>query len=327
MTSPIRCGMLGTGHAHAPGKLEVLRQSCDYIFVGACEPDETLRAQREKDKRFDGVRWISQDELLGDDSVDMVAVESDVPQLLELGRAAIDAGKHIHLDKPAGTSLPEFRSLLDEAQRRGLIVQMGYMFRYNAGFDFIRRALNEGRLGRVYAIHASMCSDISPSARKTLAFHPGGMMLELGCHLIDMIVLLLGAPSKITPFLRHDADASDGLNDNTLAVFEYDRAMVTVETAAMEKDAFPKRRFKVCGTQGTIILEPLEPPAIQLCLRKPIEEFKAGWQTVAVDDIPRYVRDFEELAECIGAGKEFPYSKEHDFNVHRTILRACGVES
>jgi len=327
MSDPIRCGLLGVGHGHTLGKLEALRGSDDYEFVGVCEPDAAVRSQWENDERLAGVRWLARDELLGDDTVSMVAVESNVPRLLPLGRAAIDAGKHIHLDKPAGTSLEAFRSLLDEAARRDLIVQMGYMFRYNPGFDFIRRAVGEGWLGHVYAIHGSMCTDISPTARQELAFHPGGMMLELGGHLLDMIVLLLGVPSKVTPFLRHDGDEADGLNDNTLAVFEYERAMAVIDTVAMEAEAFARRRFKVCGTRGTIILEPHEPPAIQLCLREPVGGYQAGWQGVPIEDVPRYVGDVADLARCIRGEAAFGYPKEHDFGVQQTLLRASGIDA
>lgn len=81
----------------------------------------------------------------------MLAIESKVEKLLSLARRAIEAGKHIHLDKPAGTSLEEFRSLLNEAEKRSLIVQMGYMFRYNEGFNLVRRA-GCGGLVRAYSL-------------------------------------------------------------------------------------------------------------------------------------------------------------------------------
>ena len=93
-------------------------------------------------------------------------------------------------------------------------------------------------------------------------------MLELGCHLIDMIVLLMGEPEKVTPFIRHDAAIKDDLADNTVAILEYDASMVTVETAAMEAKAFGARRFKISGTKGSIILSPLEPPKVRMVLNE-----------------------------------------------------------
>jgi len=327
VASRIPCGILGIDHAHANGKLDVLRKSDEFELVAVCEPDDAIRERRARERRFEDVRWVSQEELLGDDAVAMVAVECDTPRLLELGRAAIDAGKHIHLDKPPGTSLSEFRALLDEAERRGLIVQMGYMFRYNTGFDFVRRAVSKGWLGELHYIHASICTNLGSAKRRGLSDHPGGMMLELGCHLMDMIVLLLGAPTKVAPFLRHDAEADDALNDNTVAVLEFGDAMAVVESAAMEAEPFPHRRFKVCGSRGTAILEPLEPPGIQLCLLQDQADFKRGWQTIEVDHVPRYVRDFQELARCLRGEMDFPYPKSHDFDVQRAVLRACGVDA
>ena len=322
----VRCGFLGIDHAHALDALGVVKKLPEYELVGVCEPDAGIREAYARKRELDGVPWLTREELLGDDSVQLVAVESDVPRLLEFGRAAIDAGKHIHLDKPAGTVLPEFRALLDQAEKQGLLVQMGYMFRYNPGFDLIRQALREGWLGDIYAIHASMCTSWSPPKREQLAHHPGGAMLELGCHLIDMIVLLMGAPSKVTPFIRHDADLDDTLADNTLAVFEYDKAMVTVDVGAMEANAFSARRFKICGTEGSIILSPLEPPKARVSLRKGCGDFKAGVTELDLPDLARHVLDFQDLAKCIRGEAEFSYSKEHDYAVQQMVLRACGAE-
>jgi predicted dehydrogenase len=321
---PLPCGLLGINHSHAFDVLEVLRQSPDYRVVGVCEPDAAVRAEFQDQPLLKDLRWLTEDELLGDPGVRMVAVESDVPRLLDLGRKVIDAGKHLHLDKPAGASLPVFKALLDEAERRQLLVQMGYMFRYNPGFDLVRKAVGDGWLGEVYSIRASMCTDINEKKRRIMAHHPGGLMLELGCHLIDMIVLLLGPPKKVIPYLRHDAPVDDSLADNTLAVLEYDHALVTVESAAMEPAAFPARRFKVAGTGGSAILQPLEPPAARLALREPRGGYKAGEQAVPLENVPRHVRDFADLAACIRGEKTFAYTKQHDYDVQQTVLRACG---
>lgn len=324
--TPLRAGILGTGHGHAVGKLRVLQQSPEWEFAGVCEPDAAARARREREAVWAGVRWVGEAELLEDPAVRMVAVEGEVPELLPLAERVVAAGKHLHLDKPPGAALERFQVLLEAARRQGLIVQLGYMFRYNTGFDFIREAMREGWLGSVHYLHGCINTDHGPAARRPLAFHPGGMMLELGCHLIDMLVLLMGRPRSVTPFLRHDAGAEDSLADNTLAVFEFERAIATIESAAMEAQPFPRRMFEVCGDRGSIVLQPLEPPAVRLCLREPRAGFGAGWQSIPVEDVPRYERDLAELARCIRTGEPLPYSYEHDATVQETVLRACGTQ-
>jgi predicted dehydrogenase len=322
MPPPLRAAILGTGHGHALGKLRVLESSPDWELTGVCEPDPALRAQREHEPAWAGVRWLDEAAVLEDATIRMVAVESEVPQLVPLGRRAVAAGKHLHLDKPAGSDLEAFRALLADARRQGLVVQMGYMFRYNDGFDRVRQAVREGWLGRIHALRGGISTDLGPEARRRVAFHPGGMMLELGCHLIDMLVLLMGPPRQVHSFLRRDGALADGLADNTLAVFEYPHATATIESAAMEFQAFPRRRFEVCGDQGSILLEPLEPPALRLCLRAPRPGFAAGWQEVPVRNWPRYERDLAELARCIHAGEPLPYSYDHDLAVQEVVLAA-----
>ena len=325
MKRGIPCAILGTGHGHAVGKLRVLQQSADWDLVGVCEPDPDLEVRRKADAAFAGVRWLSESEVLEDPGVKMIAVEGAVPHLLDLGEKAVEAGKHIHLDKPAGTSLSQFRALLDSAERQGLIVQMGYMFRYNPGFDLVRRAVREDWLGEIHYLHGSINSNIEPARRKGLAFHPGGFMFELAGHVMDMLVLIMGRPEKVTPFIRHDGVYDDGLMDNTLAVLEYARSVAVIEASAIEVGAADRRHFEVCGSRGSIILQPLEPPAVRLYLDQARGGYAKGWQSVGITDIPRYVRDLEELARCLRGEQEFPYSKRHDYIAQETLLRASGV--
>ncbi len=327
MPTPIRAAVLGTGHGHSLGKARVLRDSADWELVGVCEPNPEARARRRADPNWSWVEWKTAAELLEDPTIRMIAAEGEVWELLEEGEQIIRAGKHLHLDKPAGTDLPRFRRLLDEARRSSLLLQMGYMFRYNGGFDLLRRLIAEGWLGDIHAYHCSMNSDIGAASRRNLAFHPGGMMLELPCHVLDILVLLAGRPERVTPFLRHDGPHDDTLADNTLAVIEFARGRAIVECSALEVNAFPRRSFQVMGSHGTFVLQPLEPPVVRLALREPRGEFQAGWQDVEVPNHPRYVRDLEEFAACIRGEREFPYTAEHDYTVQETVLRACGVLS
>ncbi|GMV92105.1 MAG: hypothetical protein AMXMBFR82_18830 [Candidatus Hydrogenedentota bacterium] len=322
----VRCGMIGIDHAHALDVLEEILKSDDFELVGICEPDDAIREAKKDAPILQGLPWVTEDVLLNDRTIQVIVVETGVTRLLQYGRVAIDAGKHLHIDKPPGTSLTEWKALLDAAEAKNLIVQMGYMYRYNPGFDLIRQAVNEGWLGDIYSIQASMCTGLPPERRAQMAIHPGGIMLELGCHLIDMICVIMGPPQKVTPFLRHDAPTEEGLADNCLAVLEYENAMAAVEVAALEPAAFPTRRFKIVGPKGKIILEPIEPPKIRMYLSEAAGGYEKGWNDIELPDLPRHARDLADLAACVKGSAEFAYSKEHDYQVQRTVLRACGED-
>ncbi|MBM4078644.1 MAG: Gfo/Idh/MocA family oxidoreductase [Planctomycetes bacterium] len=271
------------------------------------------------------MRWVSEEALLSDSSVQLIVVEGQVRDNVAAARRAVEAGKHVHLEKPPSMDLAGFRALCALAEQRRRIVQMGYMFRYNPGFQLLFRAVRDGWLGHVFFVRGRIGTSVDAAKRWALAEYPGGMMFELGCHLLDAIMLFLGPPKRVTPFLRMDGRVLDGLADNTLAVFEFDHAAATIESAAMEVEPSPHRSLAVYGTQGTLILEPLEPPAVQLCLSSPLAGFQKGWQHVPIENRPRYVADLADLAACIRAGAPLGFTPAHDLAVHEALLRACGI--
>ena len=69
------------------------------------------------------------------------------------------------IDKPAGESLPQFRRILDAATKKKLLVQMGYMYRYNPGVVLLRDFLKKGWLGEVFEVHAVMSKVVGPAER------------------------------------------------------------------------------------------------------------------------------------------------------------------
>ena len=320
----IRIGQIGTGHAHASGKMASLRRSGDFEVVGLAEPDEKRRAAAGRSKVYRDVPVMSVEQLLNVEGLRAVAVETEVRDLLAAAEKCIEAGMHIHLDKPAGESLAQFKRIMEKARRKKLVVQMGYMFRYNPAFRLCYRAVADGWMGEVFSVHAVISKVIPGSRRPALAAYRGGAMFELGCHVIDSVVKVLGKPAKVTPFNRHSGRYDDDLPDNMLAVFEYPRATATVRSAFLEVEGQRRRQFVVCGDRGTIDIRPLEPPRVRLALARGRGEFKKGYQDVAMPKYVRYDDDVVDLARVLRGQKEFEFSVGHDLAVQEAILAASG---
>jgi predicted dehydrogenase len=323
----IKIGQIGTGHGHAAGKMSTMRKLSDlFEVVGAVEPDPKLRAAAEKEKAYTGLKWLSEVELLATPGLKVVAVETEVRDLLATARRCVDAGKHVLLDKPAGESLSQFRELLETAGRKKVVVQMGYMFRYNPAFKLLYRAVREGWLGPVFEVHAVMSKQISAPERKELAVYPGGSMFELGCHVIDSLTTIMGRPERITPYSRTTHPERDSLVDNQLAVFEYSSATATIRSAMIEPFGTERRHFTVCGEEGAIEIAPLEPPKLRMALLKPREGYQRGWQDVEIPKLPgRYDDEFRTLAKVVHGEAEPEWRSEHDLLVQESVLKACGV--
>ncbi len=319
----IKVGQIGVGHAHA-NKLAVYRQSPDYEVVGIVEPDPKLRQQAETQAPYRDLKWMTQEQLLNVPDLQAVLVETHVRDLLNVAETCIAAGKHIHLDKPAGESLPQYRRLLQSAAEQKLLVQMGYMFRYNPAVVLLREFLHEGWLGDVFEVHAVMSKVVDPATRRQLGEYPGGIMFELGCHVIDLVIGVLGQPQKVTPFAQQIVK-DDGLVDNMLAVFSYPDALASVKSSALEVEGFARRHLVVCGTEGTFHIQPLDNPAAKVALSKPRGTYRQGVQELTFPKYARYVGDAADMAKIIRGEKPSDFSYEHDLSVQTAVLEASRL--
>lgn len=321
----IKIGQIGTGHGHAAGKLEVYRKSDEFEVVGIAEPDDRLRQIAQSLPAFRDVNWLTVEQLLNMTDLQAVAIETEPRHLLEYAQQCVSAGKHIHLDKPAGESLTQFREILDAAAMRHLCVQMGYMYRYNPAVVLMRDLVKNGFLGEPFEVHCVMSKQLDPAARRKHAEYAGGMMFELGCHLIDIVVSLLGAPEAISSYSQHASAQPDPLLDNMLAVLKYPRAIATVKSSGLEVEGFSRRHFVLCGTEGTIHIEPLDTPKmVRLALAKERGKYRKGYQDISVEPYQRYVADAADFAKIIRCEKMSDWSVMHDLTVQEAVLKAAG---
>jgi predicted dehydrogenase len=320
----IRAAVLGTGHAHALGKIRALRSLPQYELAGICRPDAD---EPNEGDVFQGVRWLSLDQVLGDPTIELVVVESRVQRNLQYAQHCVNAGKFVHLDKAPGEDLPALRELLVKAAARKRVVQMGYQWRYHPAMQAAIEAARKGWLGKVYALRATIDKPIPPSERTELAKFRGGMMFELGCHLIDRAVDLLGKPTRVTGILRHHSTISDGLADNTLAILEYESAVAEIYVAAFQPHGDRYRSVEILGTNGKATAEPFSPLRLTVDLKDAAGIYKAGVQTIEPPEPPgpSFAPDFIEMAKVIREGMRPSYSPEHDLAAQETLLRACGV--
>lgn len=324
---PIRVGQIGTKHAHASGKMATFRKFPEvFDVVGVVEPDDIQWGLVSSQPAYKGLKRVSEDELLGHDGLQAVAVETEIEQLLDTAERCVNRGVHIHLDKPAGTSLTQFRRICTAADQKGVAIQLGYMFRSNPAFRFLFTAVRDGWLGDVFQVHCEMSKKVGDSTRPALAKYPGGAMFELGCHLIDAVVTVLGKPQAVRPFLRNSRPDFDQLHDNCLAVFEYAAATATIRSSVCEIDGGRRRQFVVCGTKGSIVIQPLEPHRLTLTLESDTGSYKRGTRNIELPaSTGRYDGDLLHLADVIRGKTKAEYETRHDLIVQQAILEASQM--
>lgn len=319
----IKIAQIGTEHAHASGKLSTIL-NVPNIFELAGVAAESKSHQREalKDRTYHNVKWLTEDEVLSDPSIQAITVETNVDQLVPTALRCVQAGKHIHLDKPAGENNEDFQTVVSIAKEKKLQIQMGYMYRYNPAFQFCYQAIKQGWLGDVFSIHAVMSKKSGDNARQTIAQYSGGTMFELGCHLIDSIVYLLGKPTKVTAFHKQTYPKKDSLRDNQIAILEYPSAIATVRASLIEPFGFDQRQFVVNGTEGTIEIQPIEPPQLKIASNVN-PKYRNGFHQVELPKSKgRYHEQLIDFADTIQGKTQSAFSYQHDLDTHAAILQA-----
>jgi predicted dehydrogenase len=330
---PLKLGMLGMWHTHADGIVRrVAEHPQEFTLAGFYDPDPKVVAERRKTwgAQIPGFRVFDRPEALLRETLDGVVVEGRVHDNLKLARLALESGRPVLLEKPAGDHFDDFRRLIDLAQRKNLRVQMIYLFRYMSAVQELIGRARQGQLGRIYEFRARLPKDLGSYQRfvEELRPYPGGMFFEMAGHVIDLMVALLGRPRTVQSFLgHHHSEAPATYVDNGVAVFGFANAWGIIEIPALEV-APHSRRIEVYGTEGACVIPHLGSGHLANKNIQPIEVYRAGqddWQRLDLPAQTLQIRDLREFAACI-AGKKAPdFSMEHDLQVQEALLQASGM--
>lgn len=328
----IRMAQMGTKHGHAGGKLLAMLRNPDVEVAGIYEPDPAQRAALAQEPLYSGVYWFeSAAAILADPSIAAIASEGLNAESLSQTEAIVKAGKHIWYDKPAGDDWTQWQQIVDQVRKQGLYLQMGYMFRYHTGFRQVAAWAKSGLLGDIFAVRGHMSTRLNTAQREVIAEHAGGIFYDLAGHLLDQVVWLLGRPQRVTAFLRHDGDVVPDFKDNTLGVFEFERAMAFVDIAAME--ARPTaRRFEVYGSRGSAIVADAgvdgfdQKHLLRLCLEEGGDGYPKGITLIEAEQSRQAMYEAElDAFLAVLTGKQSPDRPlEHELLVQETLLRATG---
>lgn len=324
----IKLGQIGIGHNHAEGKMLAARKFPDmFRIVGYTETNENWVRERGSLLCYKDLPRLSVDEIIK--KSDVILVECDVWDLTKTAKMCIDAGRHVHIDKPASGTLAELEALLASAAKQNLTVQMGYMYRYNYAIQKCMDMIRSGELGEIYQIDAEMSTYHSAAYREWLKRFHGGSMYIFGSHLVDLIVSILGEPEKVYTFIKQTGFENVYSDDNNFAVLEYDKAIAKVTTLSVEVNGWGMRRFAVMGSKGTVEIKPIE---LNVKMTKSTADIAKNayediHETVDVLDVPTFSRYDAMLKDfylsAIGEKKN-PYSYEHELSVQRTLYKITG---
>jgi len=200
----IRVGMIGTGGiSHWHGRqLSELREAQITAIA------DTSAANREKFANAFGLKDAKQYDdyrtMLEEADIDAVVICS--PHTLHYQQATdvLESGRHVLIEKPMTCSSEEAKQLLKTAERSGKLLQVSYQRHFQPEFMYIRDTIQSGAIGRLTSVTASLYQDWKQGTAQSWRQNPelsgGGMLMDSGSHIVDMLLWTTGlTPAEVKP--------------------------------------------------------------------------------------------------------------------------------
>ena len=237
---PMRVGCIGMGWwsdvladaIQRSGKLEIL--SC---YTRSEEKRKTFAA------KYRCRPAASYEAMLADPEIEAIINTTPNDVHLATTSAAAAAGKHVFLDKPIANTVSDGRAITEACRKAGVVLALGYQRRRESHFRWIRERIDAGAFGKLVNAEANISRDRLGkidlnSWRYTAAGMPGGVMLQIGIHYVDVLEYLLGPvkavngrfaqlvlpgdnPDVASMVLEHENGALSTLNASYASASEY----------------------------------------------------------------------------------------------------------
>jgi scyllo-inositol 2-dehydrogenase (NADP+) len=242
----------------------------------------------------------STEELLRDPSIELVVVSTPNETHFALAKQALEAGKHVVIDKPFASTSEEALELGRIAKLKGLHVIPFHNRRWDGDFLTVRKLLAEHAVGRLVTFESHF-DRFRPIPRENTWKEAGnpanGMLFDLGPHLVDQCLALFGPPESILASVRSDRDqtAIEDAFDITLSyTIDGRRLLAHCRTSYLACDNAP--RFLLHGTVGSFKKHGLDPqePALVHGAKVPVQgspevwlqEPESAWGKLTVAPVP-----------------------------------------
>jgi scyllo-inositol 2-dehydrogenase (NADP+) len=326
MSSKIKTGLLAYGMSgrvfHAP----FIHHHEGFELTAIVE--RTVK-QAQTDFPF-AISYKSVEDLLADENIELVIVNTPNYTHFDFASMALDANKHVLVEKPFTVTSDEARILFEKAEGKGLHLLTYQNRRWDSDFVAVQKIVESGRLGKLVEVHFRFDryrNSIGPKKAKETDVPGSGILYDLGPHLLDAALSLFGRPASWTKSLGKFRHATI-VDDYAHIHMEYADGMQVFITMSMLV-AEPQPSFVLHGTKGSFIkrrsdvqerdlLNHITPVDINYGIEDPLNE---GVLTI-IDDagnkntvlIPQertsYMSLFNAAFETIRMGKPFPVTQE-----------------
>ncbi len=195
----------------------------------------------------------SYEEILEDDKVDLVIVNTPDRYHYEMAAEAIKANKHVIVEKPFTLSVKESDDLISQARKKGTLLSVFHNRRWDGGFMTVKKIIEEGLLGRLveYEAHFDRYRNyLQKESWKEQVSGQSGTIYNLGSHLIDQSLVLFGLPEAVFADIRALRTGAE-VDDSFTLLMRYPEIKVSLKVSYLVREPGP--RFSLHGTDGSFL--------------------------------------------------------------------------
>ncbi len=266
-------GFMGKTHTHALRCIPMFYPNADFDIELSCICTRRMEKAREA-MRQAGFQTCTDDyrELLAMPEIDVVSVSTPNAQHEEMAVAAIRAGKHVYLDKPAAVTGESALRIAEAARNSDVKTRMVFNNRYFPATLRAKELIGEGRIGRVMQFQARYLHSGSIDPNKPIGWKQqmqGGVLLDMGSHVLDLVTWLIGYPQRVMCRTRTlypqrplpgggtETNLSD---DHALMMLQMpDGALGTVEASKIATGTNDDLFIEICGDRGALRWSLMQP--------------------------------------------------------------------
>lgn len=252
---PVRTGLVGFGFGgrvfHAPFLAALPEIALTHIVQRSS--DTAMLAYPEAQI----VR--SMEELLDDETVELVVITTPNATHFPLAKQALQAGKHVVVDKPMCETAAEAEELLRVARASGTVFSVFHNRRWDGDYLTVCEVVRQGLLGDVHEFHSHFDRYKPQLKAGSWKEEPGpgtGMLFDLGSHLIDQAIHLFGLPQRIFADIRTQR-AGSRIDDHFDVMLDYGRMKANLRCGTLVREKPP--RFHVMGSLGAFVKYGMDP--------------------------------------------------------------------
>jgi len=258
LTKPeVAFGIIGCG-AIAPWHIEAIRASRGGRLVAVADPDEAKA--RKVAEEHGVVAYTDYHQMLCRPDIDVINICTPSGKHMEAALAAVRAGKHIVVEKPLEITLERIDAILREADAAGVKVSAVFQRRFQETTRRIKRAIDDGKLGRVVLAnmanegHRSQSYYDSGAWRGTWALDGGGALMNQAIHGVDLLLYLMGPVESLSAYTGTLARRIE-VEDTVVASLRFRNGTLGTIVAATSVQPHNPFRCEILGDSGSVRIE------------------------------------------------------------------------